>query len=198
MIEVALTRIHSLLELGGPVVALLMAMSVVALAVTIWKVIVFEIEGIGRGMRRGFLAQALKDVRLSAAPKDEIRNSLHARLQSAFGQAAAGLRVLDVIAQVAPLLGLFGTVLGMIDAFRTLQGAGSTADPSILAGGIWVALMTTAAGLVVAIPSSLVLSWFDSRLEAHRRLANEAIEQVLTPDAFAQAAPSGAAVPHAA
>src|SRR5690606_10358075 len=75
-----------------------------------------------------------------------------------------GFRALDAVAQVAPLLGLFGTVLGMIEAFRQLQGAGSAVDPSLLAGGIWVALLTTAVGLAVAMPVSLVLTWFETRL----------------------------------
>lgn len=79
-----------------------------------------------------------------------------------------GLRALDAIAQLAPLLGLFGTVLGMIDAFQALQGAGSSVDPSILAGGIWVALLTTAVGLAVAMPISLILTWFETRLENER------------------------------
>ena len=57
-----------------------------------------------------------------------------------------GFRLLDTIGQTAPLLGLFGTVLGMIDAFQALQEAGQAVDPSLLAGGIWVALLTTAAG----------------------------------------------------
>ncbi|WP_407943295.1 MotA/TolQ/ExbB proton channel family protein [Mangrovicoccus ximenensis] len=104
-----------------------------------------------------------------------------ARLERDFGRVGAGLRVLEIVAQVAPLLGLFGTVLGMIDAFRQLQSAGSGADPSLLAGGIWVALLTTAAGLAVAMPASVLLGWFDARLARHRRTADEALEELLAP-----------------
>jgi biopolymer transport protein ExbB len=57
---------------------------------------------------------------------------------------------------------LLGTVLGMIAAFQTLQQSGAQADPSDLAGGIWEALLTTAAGMGVAIPASMALSWFES------------------------------------
>jgi biopolymer transport protein ExbB len=64
----------------------------------------------------------------------------------------------------------------MIEAFRQLQGAGSAVDPSLLAGGIWVALLTTAAGLAVAMPVSLVLTWFETRIENER----VAIETVTT------------------
>jgi biopolymer transport protein ExbB len=184
MINVAVDRIQGLLDLGGPVVAILMVMSVLAAAVVLWKLVVFEIEGIGRGTSRGFLYHTLEEARAGGIAREAVRERLYARLEAEFGRAAAGLRVLDVTAQIAPLLGLFGTVLGMIAAFRTLQEAGSTADPSVLAGGIWVALMTTAAGLVVAMPSSLLLSWFDGRLDTHRRIANEAVEEFLTPQVF--------------
>ena len=62
-------------------------------------------------------------------------------------------------------MGLFGTVLGMITAFKDLQSAGNAVDPSILAGGIWVALLTTAVGLAVAMPVSVILTWFETRVE---------------------------------
>ena len=80
-------------------------------------------------------------------------------------EARSGLRALDVIATVAPLLGLLGTVLGMIEAFQALQASGARADPSILAGGIWQALLTTAAGMAVAIPAALALAWFESLID---------------------------------
>lgn len=80
----------------------------------------------------------------------------------------AYLRPLDMIAQTAPLIGLLGTVLGMIEAFRAMQGAGAAVDPSVLAGGIWVALLTTAVGLAVAIPVSAIVGWLDSRIEAEQ------------------------------
>ncbi|NIY99719.1 MotA/TolQ/ExbB proton channel family protein, partial [Salipiger sp. HF18] len=62
-----------------------------------------------------------------------------------------------------------------------LQDAGSQVDPSILAGGIWVALLTTAVGLAVAMPTSLILSWFESRMEAERVLAERCIRSALSP-----------------
>jgi biopolymer transport protein ExbB len=77
-------------------------------------------------------------------------------------QARRGLRALELIATIAPLIGLLGTVLGMIEAFQALQAAGNRADPAALAGGIWQALLTTAAGMAVAIPAAMALSWFES------------------------------------
>ncbi|MCI2393810.1 MotA/TolQ/ExbB proton channel family protein [Aliiroseovarius sediminis] len=73
-----------------------------------------------------------------------------------------GLRPLDLIATIAPLVGLLGTVLGMIDAFQALQLAGDTVDATLLAGGIWQALLTTAAGMAVAIPATIAHSWFEA------------------------------------
>ena len=58
----------------------------------------------------------------------------------------------------------------MIDAFQALQESGNRADPAALAGGIWEALLTTAAGMGVALPASVALSGFDSRIE---RLEND-------------------------
>ena len=72
---------------------------------------------------------------------------------------------MDLAVTAAPLLGLLGTVLGMIEAFRQLEAAGTRVNPSLLAGGIWEALITTAAGLVVAIPASLGHSFFLSVID---------------------------------
>ena len=71
---------------------------------------------------------------------------------------------LEIIAQVSPLVGLLGTVIGMIDSFNELELGGSLVDPSILAGGIWTALLTTAMGLIVAIPALISHYFFDKKL----------------------------------
>ena len=71
----------------------------------------------------------------------------------------SGLPFLSLIATISPLLGLLGTVLGMIEAFQQLETAGDRVDPAILSGGIWEALLTTAAGLSVAIPAAAFFTW---------------------------------------
>ncbi|MCI5065713.1 MotA/TolQ/ExbB proton channel family protein [bacterium] len=76
------------------------------------------------------------------------------------------LRPLAVISQLAPLLGLLGTVLGMIQVFVGLEGAGSSVDPGVLAGGIWEALLTTAVGLAIAIPTSAAYSYFEGEVDS--------------------------------
>lgn len=76
-----------------------------------------------------------------------------------------GLRPLATIAQVAPMLGLLGTVTGMIIAFGEISRLG-TGDPSVVANGVGQALVTTAAGLIVAIPVIMGHSYLSSRVEA--------------------------------
>jgi biopolymer transport protein ExbB len=77
------------------------------------------------------------------------------------------LPILSSIAAIAPLFGLFGTVLGMIEVFQRLAALGGRADVALLSGGIWVALLTTAFGLLVAIPALLAHHYF-SRLAGGR------------------------------
>ena len=93
-------------------------------------------------------------------------------------RARGGLRPLELIATIAPLLGLLGTVLGMIAAFQALQEAGSRADPATLAGGIWEALLTTAAGMAVAIPAAMALTWFESVVDRLRLEMEDAATRI--------------------
>ncbi|MFN3722288.1 MAG: MotA/TolQ/ExbB proton channel family protein, partial [Paracoccaceae bacterium] len=99
--------------------------------------------------------------------------------RSLLARARAGLRGLELAATIGPLLGLLGTVTGMIAAFQALQEAGSRADPAALAGGIWEALLTTAAGMAVAIPASIALAWFDSVVDALRHDMEDAATRIL-------------------
>jgi biopolymer transport protein ExbB len=81
------------------------------------------------------------------------------------------LNGLDTLARGTPLLGLLGTVIGMIQVFFTLGLGGAAPDPSMLAKGIGLALITTAAGLIVAIPSFFMHRYFEGRVDL---LLNEA------------------------
>tara|TARA_B100000029_G_scaffold340320_1_gene332553 strand:- start:777 stop:1421 length:645 start_codon:yes stop_codon:yes gene_type:complete len=90
------------------------------------------------------------------------------------------LSVLSFMAQVAPLLGLLGTVLGMVDLFINLQGAGQTnLAVSDLSSGIWKALLTTAAGLTVAVPALASHTFLTSRTDAIRLQLSDVIQQML-------------------
>lgn len=76
------------------------------------------------------------------------------------------LRGLAIIGNITPLLGLLGTVTGMIRAFMKIQELGGRVDASVLAGGIWEALITTAAGLSVAIPTLVAYHYFEGRVDS--------------------------------
>ncbi|MHC4975657.1 MAG: MotA/TolQ/ExbB proton channel family protein [Planctomycetota bacterium] len=77
------------------------------------------------------------------------------------------LRVLSVIAAIAPLLGLLGTIFGMIDAFQTVATTGEALGKTeLLAEGIYEAMTTTAAGLIVAIPALIMYHWVSARVDA--------------------------------
>lgn len=76
------------------------------------------------------------------------------------------LHLIELISRIAPLMGLLGTVLGMVNAFQQFAQSNGSVDPSMLAGGIWEALITTAAGLGVAIPSMIVHHMLEEKVES--------------------------------
>lgn len=198
-----LSRLFDIIRLGGPVVAVLGCVSVVTLAVVLYKLWQFRNAGVGRhraireslfhwdrggagvaretlGRSTSYLAPVVR-LAMDAPRADDLPARLDSEAETRFLRLESGFRFLDSVAQLAPLLGLFGTVLGMIEAFQALQNAGSSVDPSLLAGGIWVALLTTAVGLAVAMPTALVLSWFESRMMAERVFAGRALATILSP-----------------
>lgn len=83
------------------------------------------------------------------------------------------LAILEIIATVAPLLGLLGTVLGIIDSFNIMSAAAGLAAPAQLSTGIAAALISTAVGLIVAIPALLTYSYFVSIVEQQTREMNK-------------------------
>ena len=110
------------------------------------------------------------------------------------------INYIALIAQAAPMLGLFGTVLGMVNAFGTLSGSGQ-ADPGALAGDISVALLTTLWGLLTAIPALFAYFFFKNRLNSlvadSHRAAEEMINaslQTVNSEAYLAKIPEGVAV----
>jgi len=89
------------------------------------------------------------------------------------------LRILGIIAHISPLLGLLGTVTGMIKCFMKIQELGGRVDASVLAGGIWEALITTAAGLSVAIPTIIFYHYFEGQVDNFSHLMKDAAESLM-------------------
>lgn len=177
-------RIAFLVEAGGPVVVVLAAMSLVAATVVIAKLLQFRL------------------VALAAACAETDRAGLESELGRIGRRQLAALRahfrILEVVASLAPLLGLFGTVLGMIGAFRALEAAGGAVDPAVLSGGIWQALSTTAVGLAVAMPTVAALAFLERRVERVAETMDDVVVQVLAPLPATATAPSSARLDHAA
>jgi len=92
-----------------------------------------------------------------------------------------GLERLNVLGQVAPMIGLFGTVYGMIVAFQTIASSGGAADPVLLAGGIGTALVTTFWGLLVAIPATSAYAMIRNNAIAASDEALAEVDSMLEP-----------------
>lgn len=76
-----------------------------------------------------------------------------------------GLRILSLIGSISPLVGLLGTVWGMVNAFAQISALGDKVTPADFAGGIWTGLLTTVAGLLVAIPAVAMCRLFEARVD---------------------------------
>ena len=201
-----LSQLLSLLEAGGPVIAILMGLSIIVVTVFLLKCWQFFRLGIGRyKVVYGALlfwqnnnpTEALKALKVTPNPMASVLSAAMTLKNNHSDEALAReetlriakrelanlrshLKIVEVIATLSPLLGLLGTVLGMISAFQKLQGAGSTIDPALLSGGIWEALLTTAAGLIVAIPAVVALHWLEQRIERFKLVMEDAMTQVFT------------------
>ncbi len=179
---------------GGPSIWAISALAVITLALILWKIWRLALIGAwsrgkaGKALKayeHGDYELALKTVRgrrgvrskvltaglvaIDTLPESRAREEVARIAKGQIASARTGLGALELISTIAPLLGLLGTVLGMIAAFQALQAAGSKADPALLAGGIWEALLTTAAGMGVAIPASAALTWFEAVIDRIRR-----------------------------
>tara|TARA_R110001592_G_scaffold234979_1_gene492832 strand:+ start:523 stop:1233 length:711 start_codon:yes stop_codon:yes gene_type:complete len=133
-----------------------------------------------RGPRAVLLGHTIRLLRQGALTADEVGAEVTRIARSTLAPFESGLRTLEVIATLSPLLGLLGTVMGMIAAFQAMQAAGSQVNPAVLSGGIWQALLTTAVGLAVAIPVSLLHSWFERRHEVRATQVADTVQHAMT------------------
>ncbi|TMM54123.1 MotA/TolQ/ExbB proton channel family protein [Sulfitobacter sabulilitoris] len=175
---------------GGPIVVVLIVLSLGSIALILVKIA--QLRGVTGGDARRSAAigawangdrhAAIKALEGAASPADRIaqaamqgldrgraRAPLEAELEWRGNVELAALqrhiRLLELVAMISPLLGLLGTVLGMIEAFQELALAEGAANASLLAGGIWQALLTTAAGLLVAIPAAVAASLLSEKVD---------------------------------
>ncbi|MFP4536792.1 MAG: MotA/TolQ/ExbB proton channel family protein [Dichotomicrobium sp.] len=198
--------LNELVAAGGPVTAILLALSVVTLTVILAKLWQFQRADVGRSRKlrraldlwssghderainqlhgaRGAAARVAEHAMtglMSRIPEARVREDAERLAMGELSSLRSYLRVIEMTVQTAPLLGLFGTVLGMIASFQALEGAGAQADPAVLAGGIWVALLTTAVGLAIAIPAAFALTWFQGRIEREQDIIEDTATSIFT------------------
>jgi biopolymer transport protein ExbB len=220
------------IQKGGPVMYPLLAFSILALVIIIERLIALRRAKINvneflaklrkalivkRSIReavktcedyRGPVASIVKAGLLKyGQPKEDVEKTIENAALFEMGRLERGLVVLATTANVAPLLGFFGTVTGMIKSFDALSKAGLS-NPGLVAAGISEALITTAGGLAVAIPAQLFYNYFMSRINKFVRDIETATNMLLetfgemersgiSPERADAAAPAAAAKPTA-
>lgn len=209
MNELNIESFKELVDIGGPIVLILIILSVIAFTIVIAKLLQFSQARIFSTRSASIIADALKAIRQdnidyarqklrsSRSPMSVILQTiLRLRQQNVeeellreeaerianfqLVRLRRHLRTLEVIASISPLLGLLGTVIGMIAAFQQLQQGSGAVDPKVLSGGIWEALLTTAAGLVVAIPATVMFNILSGFTDRFQQLTEDFLTQIFT------------------
>lgn len=182
--------LSDLFERGGYIMYPLLLCSVVALCVALERVIVFIYRACSYEQLKGNLQQRLASespeqvqdwLSRSRSPLARVAESFlaHRRRPPALREELVGqeasqqvtrmesrIHWLSVIGHLAPMIGLLGTVWGLVEAFHQIESQGGNVQPGHLASGIWKALLTTVFGLVVALPTLAVYHFLDNRVAA--------------------------------
>lgn len=200
-----MTAVLATLGTGGPVILILAVLSILSIALIAVKWLQLRTARSGRDTRdkalvtwsKGDKERAIAALASGKAPADRVahfalkstlekmpRKPLEAELMRRGNAEVEGMsrhiRLLELVAMIAPLLGLLGTVLGMIQSFQELELAQGAANASVLAGGIWQALLTTAAGLIVAIPAAIGATLLGTRVDTAAHEIESAVGQFFT------------------
>ena len=116
------------------------------------------------GPAAAILVAGLRRIASGEVSEEELASAIRTTGTIELGFLERGLVILATVANVAPLMGFLGTVVGMILAFAAIEAAGDV-DPTLVAGGIKVALLTTATGLLIAIPVNIGYNFFVTRID---------------------------------
>lgn len=192
-----------ILEKGGPIVWVLLGYSIIALALVLERLLHYLLmarlpRDFEQSLARAFAADSVEtylhalkgpDARIMQGICEARKEGIYDldSVASRFGSVELvkmerGFRTLSILGHTAPLLGLLGTIIGMIKAFIVIEMAGGRVDSQALAGGIWEAMLTTGVGLAVAVPILLLLhileSTADRRAHSMRRSAMLLLERL--------------------
>jgi Biopolymer transport proteins len=195
-----------LVALGGPVVVALLILSVLGLTVFLFKLVQYlaysrarlrraerlvdawiggreQSAGTGNPYER-LLEMAMRWLDQGVAP-ERVRDELTRQGQMIVARVNSLNGFVELVAYLAPLGGLLGTVLGMIDVFQGLAHAGGNGPQTgALAGGIWEALLTTVVGLCIAIPFSLMHALLEARATRIRAHMENQLSRLFTADLY--------------
>jgi biopolymer transport protein ExbB len=202
---------------GGPLMLVIAVLGAIALIIFLERLLLYHRSqihaldfagGVRNALRRGNVPEAIAIcnetagpvalvvktiVTLHHLPIAEIREAVQDAGRAEVARLEKRLVALATIAQIAPLVGFLGTVMGMIQMFREIQDK-VLPSPGQLAGGVWVALLTTAAGLVVAVPSYVGYNYLVSRVQHlvldMEKAANEILNYLSRRDESPAAQPS--------
>lgn len=197
-----------IIEMGGPMMYPILLCSILFVAILIERLYHYHraeidtnqfVAGIRNVLKKKKIAEAISicddtpgpvahivkaGILKHDQPKEEIKETIGDAALHEVPRLEKNLNVLATVAHIAPLLGLLGTVLGMIGAFQEIQRESGRVNAGDLAGGIWEALVTTAAGLCVAIPAYVAYNYLVSRVSSlvldMERSATEVVDLLTT------------------
>lgn len=192
----------TIMRQGGPLMWLILLNGIIAIGIFLEKWFNYHrahinttdfVAGIKNALKRGNVTEAstlcddtpgpvAEVVKAGITNRDRVREEVREAMEDAARIEIARLErrlvVLATIAQITPLLGFLGTVFGMIAMFRQIQNV-TLPSPGQLAGGVWEALLTTAGGLIIAVPTYVAYNYLVSRVQNlvldMERAANEMI-----------------------
>lgn len=160
------------IERGGIIVYILIAMNIIGFAIILWKSFVLFFARINL---EKVANELLNELHLN---KEHTVERVHSCVALKIKRLESGLNTVKQIATISPLLGLLGTVIGILNSFDSISHLG-LGDPSVFSSGISVALITTVAGLIVAIPHYIGYNYFMGALDSIEiKLENIIIEKI--------------------
>ncbi len=164
-------RMFEYIEQGGPVMYLLLLVNIIGFALLFWKIYTvftakkkfLEIQA-SLKEKLNQISQMSDSHMAITLVKDEVQTTVHG--------LETGLNTIKIIASIAPLLGLFGTIVGMIEVFHILAVTGG-GDAKAMAGGVARSTIPAMAGLMAAIPASIAARWLEQNAKKKSDLVSE-------------------------
>lgn len=150
----------SYIDRGGIIVYILIILNIIGFSIMFWKMFVmFSLKNTSD--------EIVESISQKVDVSDEKNtHKVQPLIENEIKKLESGLNTVKIIASIAPLLGLLGTVVGILNAFDAISSAG-LGDPTIFSSGISIALITTVAGLIVAIPHHIGYNYFISAIDKY-------------------------------